>query len=173
MISIVLSQVLPSLGRYLTEPCGNVNLSQLDVILGKVGEIEDEIFRRRKGAEEAEEARRGGATPICKQYRSRGICVRGAACRFLHDAPIGGATVGSETSVLPVTETVTASAFADARVPDSENVSAATKLKEMMQKKRKTEDTGEKVDEMGEKTSESGIMFIHFFLSTCFKYVLY
>ena len=52
--------MLPSLGNYLTSPGGVVNLQQADVILGRVGEVEDEVFRRKKGSEEAEERKRAG-----------------------------------------------------------------------------------------------------------------
>ena len=51
-------EMLPSLGNYITSPGGKVNLQQADVILGRVGEVEDEVFRRKKGAEENEERRR-------------------------------------------------------------------------------------------------------------------
>lgn len=146
-----------------------MNLSQLDVILGKVGEIEDEIFRRRKGAEEAEEARRGGATPICKQYRSRGSCARGVSCRFLHDVATGTGVIssGNKTRTHGFSALTDVQSFKPAyelvmnvhekklggenvvpivpdRVPESDNVSAATKLKEdMLRRKRKIEGNGE------------------------------
>lgn len=50
--------MLPSLGNYITSPGGTVNLQQADVILGRVGEVEDEVFRRKKGSEDQEERRR-------------------------------------------------------------------------------------------------------------------
>ena len=53
-------EMLPSLGNYVTSPGGNVNLIQADVILGRVGEVEDEVFRRKKGSEDMEEKRRAG-----------------------------------------------------------------------------------------------------------------
>ena len=53
-------EMLPSLGNYVTSPGGNVNLLQADIILGRVGEIEDEVFRRKKGSEDMEEKRRAG-----------------------------------------------------------------------------------------------------------------
>ena len=158
-----------------------MNLSQLDVILGKVGEIEDEIFRRRKGAEEAEEARRGGATPICKQYRSRGSCVRGASCRFLHDVATGTGMISSGNKTRahgfsaltdvqsfkpgydlvmsvhekkPVQETVV-SVIPD-KVLESDNVSAAAKLKEdMLRKKRKVEGNNEQIPGLESETNPS------------------
>lgn len=44
-------QVISSLGDYLTANGGRVNLKQVDVIMSEVGEIEDEVFKRRKQAE--------------------------------------------------------------------------------------------------------------------------
>lgn len=50
-------QVISSLGDYLTANGGRVNLRQVDVIMSEVGEIEDEVFRRRKAAETIEQVR--------------------------------------------------------------------------------------------------------------------
>lgn len=38
-------QVLPALGGYMTE-AGDVHLERVDVLLARVGAVEDEIFRR-------------------------------------------------------------------------------------------------------------------------------
>ena len=54
----VYKELLPSLGGYITSPGGIINLSQADVILGRVGEVEDQIFVQRKSAEDREESRR-------------------------------------------------------------------------------------------------------------------
>lgn len=54
----VYKEILPALGDYLTSQGGIVNLSKVDVILGRVGEIEDEVFRRRRMAEEDENRRK-------------------------------------------------------------------------------------------------------------------
>lgn len=51
-------ELLPSLGDYLTSPGGNVNLKQADILLGCVGDIEEEIFRKKKEMEDYEEKRR-------------------------------------------------------------------------------------------------------------------
>jgi 5'-3' exoribonuclease 2 len=45
--------ILPSLGNYVTSPGGIINLSQADVLLSRVGEVEDQIFLRKKRAEDA------------------------------------------------------------------------------------------------------------------------
>ncbi|CAN0507023.1 unnamed protein product, partial [Laminaria digitata] len=44
-------QVIASLGDYLTANGGVVNLKQVDVIMSEVGDIEDEVFKRRKAAD--------------------------------------------------------------------------------------------------------------------------
>ena len=43
--------MISSLGDYLTANGGRVNLKQVDVIMSEVGEIEDEVFKRRKQAD--------------------------------------------------------------------------------------------------------------------------
>jgi 5'-3' exonuclease len=57
-------EMLPSLGNYITSPGGTVNLQQADVILGRVGEVEDEVFRRKKGSEDQEERRRANFSKV-------------------------------------------------------------------------------------------------------------
>eukprot|EP01035_Chromulina_nebulosa_P028826 gene28826-38116_t len=54
----VYKDILPSLGGYLTSPGGNLNLEQVDVILGRVGEIEDLVFQKKKEAEDVLERRK-------------------------------------------------------------------------------------------------------------------
>ena len=51
-------QLLPSLGTYLTSPGGEVNLTEVDIILSRVAEIEDVVFRRRKEADQEQTRRR-------------------------------------------------------------------------------------------------------------------
>jgi len=53
----VYKRVLPTLGDYLTSEGGVVNLENVDVILAEVGAIEDEVFRRRKSADDADRVR--------------------------------------------------------------------------------------------------------------------
>ena len=43
--------MIASLGDYLTANGGVVNLKQVDVIMSEVGDIEDEVFKRRKAAD--------------------------------------------------------------------------------------------------------------------------
>eukprot|EP00600_Ochromonadales_sp_CCMP1393_P006186 CAMPEP_0174956318 /NCGR_PEP_ID=MMETSP0004_2-20121128/1464_1 /TAXON_ID=420556 /ORGANISM="Ochromonas sp., Strain CCMP1393" /LENGTH=574 /DNA_ID=CAMNT_0016204331 /DNA_START=44 /DNA_END=1765 /DNA_ORIENTATION=+ len=50
-------ELLPSMG-YITSPGGELNLQQADVILSRVGEIEDQIFIQRKRAADEDERRR-------------------------------------------------------------------------------------------------------------------
>lgn len=53
----VYKEMLPAMGNYITSPGGNVNLRQVDILLARVGEVEDEVFQRRKAAEDREAAR--------------------------------------------------------------------------------------------------------------------
>ena len=54
----VYKDLLPSMGEYVTSSGGNVNLRQLDVLLSKVGEVEDQVFQTRKAAEDREQYKR-------------------------------------------------------------------------------------------------------------------
>ncbi|CAM9925697.1 unnamed protein product, partial [Sphacelaria rigidula] len=51
----VYKRVISSLGDYLTADGGVVNLKQVDVIMAEVGEIEDEVFKRRKVADDQQQ----------------------------------------------------------------------------------------------------------------------
>lgn len=50
--------LLPSMGDYITAPGGVVNLRQVDIILGRVGQVEDIVFQRKKAREDFEDAKR-------------------------------------------------------------------------------------------------------------------
>jgi 5'-3' exoribonuclease 2 len=54
--------LLPAIGSYLTSPGGNVNLSAVDVLMARVSEVEDVVFRRRKEADD-EQIRRRNQNP--------------------------------------------------------------------------------------------------------------
>jgi 5'-3' exoribonuclease 2 len=53
----VYKEMLPSMGHYVTSPGGVVNLRQVDILLSRVGEVEDEVFQRRKAAEDRDAMR--------------------------------------------------------------------------------------------------------------------
>ncbi len=50
--------MLPSIGDYLTRDSGSVNLKAVSVIMAEVGDIEDEVFRKRHAAEVQDERRK-------------------------------------------------------------------------------------------------------------------
>jgi len=54
----VYKRILPSLGDYITNHGGQVNLSHVDVILAEVGSIEDYVFTMKHENEEREKQRR-------------------------------------------------------------------------------------------------------------------
>jgi 5'-3' exoribonuclease 2 len=51
-------ELLPTMGNYITSPGGIVNLPQVNIIMKRVGEVEDQVFQRRKAMEDAEKERR-------------------------------------------------------------------------------------------------------------------
>jgi len=54
----VYKRILPTLGDYITNHGGEVNLSRVDVILAEVGAIEDHVFLMKHEADEAQKRRR-------------------------------------------------------------------------------------------------------------------
>jgi 5'-3' exoribonuclease 2 len=83
-------ELLPSLGDYVTSPGGHLNLRQADVILGRVGEIEDQIFIQRKRAEDNEERRRQ------ERFGNRGSNGNGAANNGQRITAGGGGNSGRQ-----------------------------------------------------------------------------
>jgi 5'-3' exoribonuclease 2 len=66
----VYKRVLPTLGDYITNHGGEVNLSHVDVILAEVGAIEDYVFQMKHHNEEGEK-RRKEQTQERKKYLTR------------------------------------------------------------------------------------------------------
>ena len=66
----VYRDILPSLGNYLTSSGGNLNLAQVDILLARVGEVEDDVFQRRK---RAEDYRAGGQQNLRLQNERAGF----------------------------------------------------------------------------------------------------
>jgi len=77
LIMALYKQLLPGLAGYLTAE-GTVDLSPVDVLLSRVGGVEDEIFRRRRGKEERDKVfegrrkqeREGGAPKTPKPHQN-------------------------------------------------------------------------------------------------------
>lgn len=78
----VYKRVLPALGSYLTDG-GDVNLSNVDVIMTEVGQIEDEVFRRKAADQKQQDQRREW-----RKQRNK----RGGSGAIAADAARGGAT---------------------------------------------------------------------------------
>ena len=95
----VYKRLLPSLGDYITNHGGQVNLGHVDVILSEVGAIEDYVFQMKHQIEQSEKARRkqyqankknltkDGQAPTAQYLHERGSSkspkVRGKAARIL------------------------------------------------------------------------------------------
>jgi len=63
----VYKKVLPTLGSYITDHGGKVNLSNVDVILAEVGAIEDHVFSMRNESEKRRKEQRDAALERKKQ----------------------------------------------------------------------------------------------------------
>ena len=69
----VYKRLLPSLGDYITNHGGQVNLSHVDVILAEVGAIEDYVFSMKHENEEREKERRKQLEERKKQAKGRSL----------------------------------------------------------------------------------------------------
>jgi 5'-3' exoribonuclease 2 len=69
----VYKRVLPSLGDYITNHGGQVNLSHVDIILAEVGSIEDHVFAMKHENEEREKQRREEFKARKKQSNGRNL----------------------------------------------------------------------------------------------------
>ena len=69
----VYKRILPSLGDYITNHGGQVNLSHVDVILAEVGAIEDHVFAMKHENEEREKQRREEFKARKKQANGRSL----------------------------------------------------------------------------------------------------
>lgn len=69
----VYKRILPSLGDYITNHGGQVNLSHVDVILAEVGSIEDHVFSMKHENEQREKERREQFNARKKQANGRSL----------------------------------------------------------------------------------------------------
>jgi 5'-3' exoribonuclease 2 len=69
----VYKRILPSLGDYITNHGGQVNLSHVDVILAEVGSIEDHVFSMKHSNEERDKERREQFKARKKQANGRSL----------------------------------------------------------------------------------------------------
>jgi 5'-3' exoribonuclease 2 len=71
----VYKRILPTLGDYITNHGGQVNLSHVDVILAEVGSIEDYVFAMKHENEQREKKRREEFNARKKQAKGRSLDV--------------------------------------------------------------------------------------------------
>lgn len=69
----VYKRILPSLGDYITNHGGQVNLSHVDVVLAEVGSIEDYVFTMKNENQEREKERRAQYKARKKQANGRSL----------------------------------------------------------------------------------------------------
>eukprot|EP00903_Cladosiphon_okamuranus_P012637 g11822.t2 len=148
----VYKRVISSLGDYLTANGGRVNLKQVDVIMSEVGEIEDEVFRRRKQADMKDQAWRnrsgGRGGRGGRGGGARGGDERGAGLGSANGAAYGGGQRGLNMSraekrkaAIKAKETAKAS---DDSIKNQAVPIGSVKTDRLKDAKRRLEDGGER-----------------------------
>jgi len=133
----VYKDLLPSMGEYVTSPGGCVNLRQLDVLLSKVGEVEDQVFQTRKAAEDREQQKKNKQSQYNKNTSGKSI----------RDNLLSQGDPRSQLTALP---------RSGDKKSSQENEAAAAKIKHLLQKidtakaegqeKSKEDDEGEEME---------------------------
>ena len=147
--------LLPSLGDYLTRSGGNLNLSQVDVLLARVGEIEDVVFQRRKAAE-IDQANRDRARDENEKRNGSGRGPQGAKLTQIQSNALH--------KFAPVTEGMTALGGGRGRAPPppppppppKTNQEAAEKMKSLLGKGKGAKKGKKRANEEEEEVEEEG-----------------
>ena len=153
----VYKRILPSLGDYITNHGGQVNLSHVDVILAEVGAIEDYVFTMKHNNQIRENERReqmkarkkaaGGrsldAPPVVSNTESRPKA-RGRAARILE----------RQEQMVPLKQESSAK-IKSSHMKSEQNLEVALALKKALLQKSSTEDTQASVKQEESEGDES------------------
>jgi 5'-3' exoribonuclease 2 len=131
----VYKRILPSLGDYVTNHGGQVNLSHVDVILAEVGSIEDYVFTMKHENEERQKERREQFKARKKQANGRSLDdprtamqqqqkVKGRAARILE----------KQRSEVPLKKEVKGK-IKSSHMKSRDNLQAAVALKKSLEEK--------------------------------------
>ncbi|OQS01710.1 5'-3' exoribonuclease [Achlya hypogyna] len=94
---LVYAKLLPSLGGYLTNPGGEIDLSKADVLLAEIGSIEDTIFQRRMANEREQAVRQKQRLKYQEREKLAAAAARGDAVAVKRQKGPGGAVVAAPT----------------------------------------------------------------------------
>jgi 5'-3' exoribonuclease 2 len=156
----VYKRLLPSLGDYITNHGGQVNLSHVDVILAEVGAIEDYVFSMKHANEENQKKRR---QDMLKRNTSRGPPhhqaikqeetpkVMGRAAKILEQQRIK-----EEAASKTMKQTAKANAVAAAELKRSLGLAAVKEESQEEGTKRKAEEISEDLDNETVKAEPEG-----------------
>lgn len=81
----IYKRLLPSLGGYISEDAGSLNLSRIDVILGDLGVVEDSIFKNRKSKEDYLRQRDANRSAQMSSRRAQTLKARESAKQFAEE----------------------------------------------------------------------------------------
>ena len=155
----VYKELLPSLGDYITQPNGGLNLRQVDVILGKVGAIEDQVFTKRKQVEEQMEQRRNQGNNR-NQHKQRQTAADQQKAQIASLQAIGAGSKGKDPPKPSPNTPLLPSEGAGAGDASNSNHTAASRIREGLMaakpsNKRLKTDSGDAVPPDGGNTSVS------------------
>ena len=140
----VYKKILPSLGDYITNHGGQVNLSHVDVILAEVGSIEDHVFTMKHQNEERDKERREQFKARKKQANGRSLDAPTTAIQQQKPKVMGRAArilekqKGEQSLKKEVTGKIQSS-----HMKSRDNLQAAVALKESFNEPNVKKDEGE------------------------------
>eukprot|EP00636_Phaeomonas_parva_P014751 CAMPEP_0118859926 /NCGR_PEP_ID=MMETSP1163-20130328/5958_1 /TAXON_ID=124430 /ORGANISM="Phaeomonas parva, Strain CCMP2877" /LENGTH=661 /DNA_ID=CAMNT_0006793567 /DNA_START=21 /DNA_END=2002 /DNA_ORIENTATION=+ len=122
-------RLLPAIGGFLTSEGGEVNLRGVDVILAEVGKVEDELFRRKHAQEQNIRRREATKKMVKKMGGAEGEANKQHLMSNNLIAPVKGRGNFAAPAPAPAAPVKTESSA-------QENISAAEKLRQMMNKRK-------------------------------------
>lgn len=162
----VYKRILPSLGDYITNHGGQVNLSHVDVILAEVGSIEDYVFTMKNENQEREKERREQYKARKKQANGRSLDDPRTAIQEKHPPKMLGRAARilekQKLNELPSKKGSNKSKIKASHVKSRDNLQAALTLKESLDKtgveikKEESKDTSIEAEDSKIETMDGG-----------------
>jgi 5'-3' exoribonuclease 2 len=145
----VYKRILPSLGDYITNHGGQVNLSHVDVILAEVGSIEDYVFNMKHENEEREKVRREQFKARNKRANGRSLDDPRTAIKEVPKVQGRAARILEKQKTDIALKKEVKGKIKSSHMKSKDNLQAAAALKKSLEEKVEGE-----VDEKGENNEE-------------------
>ena len=145
----VYKRILPSLGDYITNHGGQVNLSHVDVILAEVGSIEDYVFNMKHENEERDKVRREQFKARNKRANGRSLDDPRTAIKEVPKVQGRAARILEKQKTDIALKKEVKGKIKSSHMKSKDNLQAAVALKKSLEEKVEGE-----VDEKGENNEE-------------------